>query len=461
MTALALVPGLIAAIVALLRSPERAFLSVYLPVLLLVPEYYRWSVPLLPKMTPSHSAIVAIIVVAIIRKKLKWRLSVTDVLVMALVAGISVSEYTNTGYKEAQNLTFDMLAWILFPYLATRIFVEPLGLRIEFAKRVSFLIFIVSAISIYEFRFGRTPFRMPFDPFFGGQGSGWVTTFRYGFARIAGPYGHAIIAGVILLVGYRIQKWLEWSGHWEPHFRRLPKLRWSKARIITAGIFFGSVMTMCRGPWMGGMAAALVIGVARSRNRKLAIRIALAGMILIGIPAAMAFMSYISVGRAHATSVSQETAAYRKELVDKYADIAMRKSVLGWGRNTWPKVAGMESIDNYYLQLTLMHGLLALSLFVAIIVSMMVRLGRYGARVSPINKENGSLAFTLLSIYTVIAFSIATVYMGNQLLPLFAVITGWSEGLLQSPVQAACPQGARLTPVAIPLGHFQFQRVVT
>jgi hypothetical protein len=456
-TALALVPGLIAAIVAMQRSPERAFLSVYLPVLLLVPEYYRWSVPLLPKMTPSHSAIVAIIVVALIRKKLKWHLSVTDVLVMALVAGISASEYTNTGYKEAQNLTFDMLSWILFPYLAARIFIEPLGLRIVFAKRFSFLIFIVSVLSIYEFRFGRTPFRMPLDPFFGGQGSGWVTTFRYGFARIAGPYGHAIIAGVILLVGYRIQKWLEWSGQWEPHFRHFPRLRWSKARIITAGIFLGSVMTLCRGPWMGAMVAVMVLGVARSHNRKLAIRIALAGVILIGIPTAMAFLSYVSVGRAHATSVNQETAAYRKELVDKYADIAMRKSVLGWGRNTWPKVAGMESIDNYYLQLTLMHGLLALGLFVAIIVTMMVRLGRFGARVSVRHKEEGSLAFTLLSIYVVIAFSIATVYMGNQLLPIFAVITGWAEGLLQSPLH----QGAKSTAVATPFRQFQFQRVVT
>lgn len=207
---------------------------------------------------------------------------------------------------------------------------------------------------------------------------------------------------------------------------------------------------------MGGVAAMIVFGVARSRNRKVAIRIALAGVILIGIPAALAFLSYISVGRAHATSVSQETAAYRKELIDKYADIAMQKSALGWGRNTWPKVGGMESIDNYYLQLTLMHGLLALSLFAGIIITMMVRLGRYGARVSGRQPDEASLAFTLLSVFVVIAFSIATVYMGNQLLPLFAVITGWAEGLLQSPQRQET-----LSPAAVQLRQFQFQRVVT
>ena len=456
MASLALVPGIIAAIVAFLRSPQQALLNVYLPVLLMVPEYYRWTVPLLPKLTPSHSAIMGIIVIAVVRKKLKWRFSLTDALVIAMVVGISISEYTNTGYKEAQNLTFDMLAWLLFPYLATKIFVEPLGLRVIFARRIAILMFAVSMVSLYEFRLGRTLFRVPFDPFFAGQGSGWVTTFRWGFARIAGPYGHAILAGVVMIIGYRIQKWLEWGGHWERSFKRFPGLPWSKAKIISYGIIAGSVMTMCRGPWMGGGVAALVIGVGRSRNRKLAIRIALAGLLLIGVPAAVSFYSYISVGRAHATSVSQETAAYRKELMDKYTDIAMEHSVLGWGRNTWPKVAGMESIDNYYLQLTLMHGVTATSLLLAIIVTMMVRLGRRGAR-SGYRTDEANLAFTLLSCYAAIAFSIATVYMGNQLLPLFAVLTGWSEGFLTAPARQTVKAGAATAPL-MPL---RFQRVVT
>lgn len=35
-------------------------------------------------------------------------------------------------------------------------------------------------------------------------------------ARIAGPYGHAILAGAILAVGCRLARWLEWTGGWEP-----------------------------------------------------------------------------------------------------------------------------------------------------------------------------------------------------------------------------------------------------
>lgn len=458
MATLALLPGLIAFIVGYVRTPARAFLWVYLPTLLLVPEYYRWTVPLLPKMTPSHAAIVGVMAAAVLKRKLNWRFTPMDALVLALVFSTSISEYINTNYKEAQNLTFDMLAWLFLPYLAAKVFVEPLHLRVAFAKRLVFLLFIVSLVSIYEFRFGRSAFRLPFDPFFPGQGSGWVTTFRYGFARIAGPYGHAILAGVILVVGFRIQRWLEWGGHWEPHFKHFKHLPFSKARIITWGLVAGSVMTMCRGPWLGGALATLVVTVGRARNRKLATRIALAAAILIGIPAYVAFHAYVSVGRAGAKSESQETAAYRKELMDKYTVIAEQKSFLGWGRNTWPKVHGMESIDNYYLQLTLMHGLLALTLFAAINIIMMVRLSLRAIKLSSGRSDEATLAFTLLSIYAAVAFSIATVYMGNQLLPLLAVITGWSEGFLQSRIGEGTSVSSREPKTGT---EFRFARVVT
>jgi hypothetical protein len=423
----------------------------------MVPEYYRWTVPLLPKMTPSHSAIVAIMAVAAIRKRVRWRLSPTDFLMVGLVTCIAISEYTNAGYKEAQNLTFDMLAWLLFPYMAAKMFIEPMGLRLKFARRFVFLIFVVALVSVYEFRLGKTAFRIPLDPFFAGQGSGWVTTFRWGFARIAGPYGHAILAGVIFIIGYRLQRWLQWGGHWESQFKGLPKLPLSKAEIITLGILAGSVMTMCRGPWLGGGLAAIIVAVGRSPSRKIAIRVALAAAIVIGIPAAISFYSYVSVGRMGAKTVAQESAAYRKELVDKYTDIALQKSVFGWGRNTWPKVDGMVSIDNYYLQLTLMHGLTALLLLCAIFVSMMIRLGLRAGRYPLARSDDATLAFTLLSIYAAVAFSIATVYMGTQLIPVFGLLTGWSEGFLLAPVT----HKARSVHAALPVAPFQFQRVVT
>src|SRR6202041_1073264 len=99
---------------------------------------------------------------------------------------VAYSEYITAGYNEAQNLMFDMVCLVLLPYALAKAFIEPKGLRVQFGKRLVFCLFVVSVLSVYEFKFASTPWRMALDPFFPGQGAGWVTTFRWGFARVAG-----------------------------------------------------------------------------------------------------------------------------------------------------------------------------------------------------------------------------------------------------------------------------------
>lgn len=436
-----LLPGLFAAWLAIRRSPQTAFLDVYLPVVLLLPEYYRWVVPALPDPTFSQAAILPIAAVFLIREFRRWRFSWNDGLILAFAACIGLSEYVNAGYKEAQNLLFDMIASVVLPYMLAKGLIEPNRMRVAFARRFVWLLFLVSAISVFEFRMGMTPWQIVFNRFFPGQGEGWITTFRYGLARVAGPYGHAILAGLILVIGYRVQRWLEWTGNWEPRFSKLPALPVSKARIVTVVLAAGVAMTLVRGPWLGGFAGAVIAAVGLTGNRKRALLIL--GVIVLGagIPAASVFYSYASVGRRAATSDSQETAAYRVELIDKYIRIALQKSMLGWGRNTWPRVADMKSIDNYYLLLALMHGLIADALLVLIVVGTTVRLVRFEMR-GPLPRVRGaSFGFTLAGIFVAFGVTIGTVYVGLTLIPVFALMTGWAEGYLLSgkPVQAGAP----------------------
>jgi len=432
MEILALVPGLAAVYLALRRSPAFAFLNVYLPVLLLCPDYYRYKmVAGLPEISFTQAAMLPVVAVMLIRG-IGWRWSLADFLVFGFVFWLGFSEYMNAGYKEAQNLMFEMVTSVLLPYVCAKSLVEPLGLRVAFARRLAWLMFWVSVISVYEFRMGATLFRRPLDPFFPGQGAGWVTTFRWGYARIAGPYSHAILAGIMLLAGWRIARWLEWSGPWEsrlPFWRYLPV---TQGRVISLGLLGGLLMTMTRGPWFGAVLAAAMATVGRSKNRKRTFRALAAGILLVGIPAGIALYRYSAVGRAAAKTAAQETAAYRKELIDKYVAIAVDHSVLGWGRNTWPKVPGMPSIDNYYLLLALMHGLPAAAFFTATVAAMTIRLMAAGMRQTPPIRPGSSLAFTLAGIYVGIGFAVATVYMGKQVVPLFAMLTGWSEGYLLS-----------------------------
>jgi hypothetical protein len=453
---LPLIPALVAAFIAFRRSASQAFLDVYLPVLLLLPMYYRWVIPALPDPTFEQAAILPIAAAFFFRECKGWRFSFMDLLVCGLALCIGYSEYLNAGYKEAQNLMFDMVASVVLPYLLTKGLVEPRGLRVAFARRLVVLMFAVSLISVYEFRMGITPWKM-MNRLFPGQGEEWVTTFRYGFARIAGPYGHAILAGLVFIVGFRIQRWLEWSGQWEPQFQKLRWLKLSKARILTLGLLAGCIMTMCRGPWIGGVLGAAVTAIGRSRNRKMAMLSIAAAIVIAGIPAAIVFRSYASVGRAHAKTVAQETAAYRKELIDKYVDIAISRGVWGYGRNTWPKLPGAPSIDNYYLLLALMHGAVALSILVTIIVVMPIRLIRFEMR-NPVSIPLGSsLGFTLAGIYIAFAITLATVYMGMQAIPLFAIVTGWSEGYLLADRATQTSAAPVMLHTAAP---FAFRRIV-
>lgn len=339
--------------------------------------------------------------------------------------------------------------------------IEPMGLRIAFARKFVMLLFLISVISVYEFRFGRTPWPMLLGRFFPGQDDGWVTTFRWGFARVAGPCGHAILAGLIMIVGYRIHRWLAWSNIWELKSRRMPSLPVSKTTALTIGLLGGVLMTMVRGPWLGGCLGALLTLVGRSKNRKLALWVILGGMVAVGVPVGITAYQYASVGRANAKDTSQETAAYRKELLDKYIAVAEEKLVWGWGTNGWPKVDGMPSIDNYYLLVTLMHGVVSLGFLLAILLTLIVRLTLRGMSEPMPALPGSSLPFTLAAILVAIMVTIATVFMGGQVVPIFALISGWSEGyLLGGRASISAPAEAR-TAAPLAAGPFRFGRVVT
>lgn len=425
------IPGFIAAWVGLKHSPQHAFLYVYLPSMLLLPEYYRWDAPGLPDPTFGQSAIIGAFAAFIARNAPGYRYSFTDLLVCGFALSASVSQYLAAGYSDAQNLMFNMLTWVVMPYVLAKSLVEPLGLRIRFAKALVLMFAAIALISVYEFRFASTPWRMILDPFFPYQGRGWITTFRWGFARVAGPYGHAILAGIIMVIAFRIQRWLEWSEAWPRKLKRAPWLPISPARLITLTLLAGVLMTMVRGPWIGAVMAALVVLVGRSRFRVAAISGVVTLLILVGVPAVIWFLDYVSVGRAGALTVAQESAAYRWELLTEYGGVAAEKLWLGWGLTAWPKVPGMPSIDNYYLLLLLMHGLLGLGFFLAVLLGMFARLLWRGLQEPMAQPSGSSLSFTLASIYLAVLISIGTVYMGLQAVPVFFLITGWAESYLQ------------------------------
>lgn len=428
---IALLPGIAAFLLATRHNPQYAFFRVYLPVLLFLPDYYRCIFPGLPDPTFNQSACVALFISFVMRGFPGYRFSLNDLWVIGYAACASISEYRATNYSDAQNLMFGMLFSGVVPYILAKSLIEPFGNRFLFAKTCVLAMSAVSILNLIELRLGTNPWQLLFSRFFPGQGYEWVTTFRFGLARSSGPYAHALLAGIMMIVAFRLQRWLQWSGAWPDKFRLLPWLPYKPAfwlSLITAG---GLFITLAKGSWLAAVFGAGLVTVGRRKYRRKAMGVILAAMVVIGIPAFIAFLNYASVGRENAKDANQETAAYRYELVEHYIDIANQQPWWGWGLTHWPKVPGAESIDNYFLLLLLMHGYLASAFFLLLLLGTMVRLLIYGLRQPATAPPGSSLAFTLAGIYLGYFVVIATVFMGQQTVPMFFMLTGWAESYMQ------------------------------
>lgn len=456
MSFVALIPGLVSAWWIQKKGVYRAFVDVYLPVMLLLPDYFRCYLPGLPDPTMNQAAILPVAGWFLLKETRGWKLSFGDILVLAFAYVTAYSEYRAKGYSEAQNLMFDTLTNVVFPYVLTKGLVEGRGHRLEFAQRFVLLMTVCAFTLPYETKMTLVLIRLPLNPFFKGQGN-WTPTARYGLIRAAGPYGHAILAGVMFCVAYRIQRWIDWAGGWTGKVKAFG-FSMERRKFYTLAMLAGSILTLVRGPWIGGLAAGAVMVALRARNRRAVGSALLAAFVVLGIPAITWAWQWASVGRANALTTSQETACYRKELIEGYLSIAAEHAMWGWGRAGWPQIPGMESTDNHFLLLALNHGLVALVVFFAIMFRHIGKLLRFGLK-RPRSDPSALLAFNLAGAYLVFLISLATVYHGMQTVHLFFLVAGWAEGLLCYRQSDGQPGGDVVTVPAI-VPEYRFRRVL-
>ena len=437
---LAIVPGILSAWLTIFRSMSTALYWVYLPVLLLIPDNFRLPIDGLPDPTFSQAAILPIgfgvFCQALLRGSWKW--SWIDVCFGAYLIWQVVSDVYNVGLIDAQNFGFEIVANALFPYMCGKVLIESEGLRVLFARRFVWLLFTVSAISLWEFRMADSPFRRLFGRYFPGQDSGWFVQARWGVGRIGGPYGHAILMGAILAVALLFCAWLWRSGLWERNFRVLGEAHFTKSQILTAGLAVALLMTLSRGAWIGGIVGLVLAsaGLHARPGRALLIRMALVLALLAGVySASKAYVEsepgpeeVLTKGRslAEATEVKQST-AYRTTLFNRYLDIVVQRPWLGWGRANWPIVPGMPSIDNNYLFLALNSGFGGLGLFCLTLFAAAVRLALGGIRMDAADIVERTFHFTLMGSLVAVAITTSSVFMGSQLYPLTFLLVGWAD----------------------------------
>ena len=429
--AIVLVPGLWSWWVASRQSLAAAFVKVYVPVFLILPNYYTLEIDHFPD-PGFHTACILPIGIGMSWKALAkrdWKFSLLDFAVLTYLCWQVVCEYYNVGMTTMPDLIWDLVNLALFPYMAGKTLIEQTGLRTEFARRFVLSVLFVCVISVYEFRLGVSLFRMALGPLFPGETPQWVTQLRWGFGRIAGPYGHAISMAVFVGVAILLHRWLTRAGLWERSFKLSGSLPFSKAQLISFGLLAGIFMTLSRGPWIGAVCGAILAGVGLRPDRRRALIRALLILVVGGTILYVAGKAYLSGASAFEGVEEQASAAYRAILISQYEDIVMISPIFGWGRANWPLVQGMLSIDNNYLFVALGTGLVGLGLLVATFLSGLWRIfayGFFGNDESLIPSER-VFRFTLVGILVSIAISTGTTYISAHLYPLFFMLLGWCE----------------------------------
>ena len=148
------------------QSVTKAFIWAYIPILLLLPDYYKAITPGIPDPSFNQAASVALFIVFVLKGMPGYRFSYTDVVVGVYVLAVSISEYLASGYSDAQNLMFYELSSVLFPYLFAKSLIEPFNLRYDFAKSVVLCLCVVFVCNLYENKMGSNLWQLYIGRFF-------------------------------------------------------------------------------------------------------------------------------------------------------------------------------------------------------------------------------------------------------------------------------------------------------
>ena len=427
--------------VTILFKPEKAFLNVYLPVLLMTPVAYKIKIGPFPDIHLDQAALLPIIPFFLFYRILYWRFSFMDLLVLAYVLSYSLSDYISDSLWQAQNTFIKAITQVFLPYILAKALIEPLNLGVAFAKRFVVCLFIDALAMVLELISGKNPFLQIFWQFFPGETFGYGPP-RFGFNRVYGPFKHSILAGMVLVIAHRLNRWLQmckalpWRSY--PLNSALSKIYHLVTLTIPKGRLFGfflilaMLFTFSRGPWLGALVGAFVFSIALSKNVKRSLIVkGFCGVVLL-------YVLYLFIENYTAfTPYSQPggdlegSAIYRSKLWGEYEPFILEKPWWGWGITQMPMFEAMPSIDNYYLYLTLLHGIMTLFFFVALLLILWVRLVKKGISKNLTDKRR-MLAFTFLGIFSAIFIVLGTVYIDDQISEILFILVGWSESFLIS-----------------------------
>jgi hypothetical protein len=427
MSYLFLLPGLITLLLVVRGKVNTAFLWVYLPALLLIPNGFAARIPHVPPISAAQAALIPIGIVALFRLAKKGFPSFMDILVFLFVASICVTEVlrervTNDGLFAA---TESFLS-IFVVYAVGRTIIEP-DLRKQTVKQIVILMLLLGPIGLVEWRLGQNVYGLIGQNIFHVYETHATVQYRAGRGRISVSFNDAELAGVAIGMTLALNAWLVFLAKNRSDTQENRVMRWIE-RFHVPGVLLLLYLlaTQSRGPLIAMSAAWLVLQLSKFKKRRvalLAIALVLGSGVYWGYTR---YLKYTSVATAaEIADEMQGSAVYRRRMNILYEPIANAGGWFGWSKLSHPFVPGMVSIDNEYLLVHVAYGWSGLTIFLLIVFETNRKLVVQIWRRQP--DEEQVFAVSLLSAMAVLFIAIYTVYMGEQL-PQFAfLLIGWSR----------------------------------
>ena len=414
------------------KGLEAAFLRVWIPFFLLLPFIFWIHVPLLSDYNFQSAAVWPILFVLIKQKAREILFGLMESMLILYVVIRVVADYLGRGYSDAQHYAHYLISSVIGPYLLGCYIINSRRMDIETARRFVLMLLLLFPVFLYEAKFWVSPIYQLISPLFPHSYSS--VSIRYGIARTAGTFEHPILACIMIIAVYRMHRWLSWLGVWEQtQSGWLGFLQKQSKRFplefkyqISAVLILMALMTISRGPWIGGFAGAILAVVGNAKNRKQWLIIVVVIFLVGGVAGQAALDAYITPKEGEVLSGEAQTMLYRKVMIDQYKGFLMDKMWTGWGLTTVPTIKGMESIDNAFFLMALQHGIFAPTVFVIMFLYAIISQVKFGlkARVG-----EPPIGFTFSGIYLMCFIAFASVYMGAQTEPMQFLLLGWGESI--------------------------------
>jgi len=424
-----LIPGLLCILAIKRWGTQFALQYVVLPTLLLLPTYFYWTMRPLPSLNFIDAALVPLGVGMVFLDRGRWRFTRTDLWMLIFLMSSAWAEHELGKTTDAAFSLFESLTVGLIPYMAGKLLIEQTGSRVRITRMFVWLLAGSSVFSAYEYFFKSNPYTWVWSHFYPSQWAMWRTQYRWGFGRVAGPYSQSELAGMMVFTAWLLALWLGRKNYAELKARPPVAALLKHGKWYAWGLFVALFMTQARGPWIGAGLGLAVAAIGRAKKPGRRAVIVVVCVFMIGLPAYLLGKDYLAGPRKDYGS-EKETAQYRAELIDNYVPVAIKGGEWGWGSN-FPRIGGQDSIDNAYLYFWIVQGYVGAVALILLIVDASGTLIVQAFRPQPVRERH--FVLTLLGILVGIAFTITTVFLGNQSYELLFLMIGWSQAMKELP----------------------------